>query len=374
MRQLSELVDGLDRRGHSVSVVALYPKDNDWRHLWGAGSVNIRTLLSGKRYADIPGPITLIKAVSRLRGILRRERPEIIYAVSGNAARFISWLAVGTLRNAKLVWGFRGAGNQLKLLNNDITYRIPIYTQRWISPFIPLAIYNSDAGLTFREGAGYNVKKQLVIYNGFDTGKFAPDAEARNRMRREWRVSGKEKLIGVAGRVTPAKGFHIFLKAASFILKERTDVRFICVGDGDGSYKGDIKAQSGKLGLSDRIVWRGTENDMTSIYNGIDILCSSSYAEGFPNVIGEAMACGVPCVVTDVGDSAKIVGDTGIAVPLGEPEALAKGLLAMMERLPRIDPILIRARIVENFTFPRMVDETEKALRELLDGGQPECP
>jgi len=101
----------------------------------------------------------------------------------------------------------------------------------------------------------------------------------------------------------------------------------------------------------------------------MDICCTASSAGGFQDVIGEAMACGVPCVVTDVGDSAKIVGDSGIAVPYDNPEMLARGLLTMIDRLPGIEPQDIRARILENYTVERMVDQTETALRDLLNDG-----
>ena len=153
------------------------------------------------------------------------------------------------------------------------------------------------------------------------------------------------------------------------MFENHTDGCVVCVGDGEKSYKRDMKTLSQKLGLSDYLIWTGTENNMTSVYNAIDILCSAScWGEGFPNVIGEAMVCGTPCVVTDVGDSAKIVGDMGIVVPHSEPGMLAKGLLAMIEKLPEIEPTQIRERIVENFTLERMADETEKALKELLNG------
>src|SRR5207248_7530370 len=86
------------------------------------------------------------------------------------------------------------------------------------------------------------------------------------------------------------------------------------------------------LGLGSRLIWAGTRRDMQKVYNAFDILVSSSYGEGFSNVIGEAMACGVPCVVSDVGDSARIVGSTGIVVPAREPEALAQGMHSALLR------------------------------------------
>jgi glycosyltransferase involved in cell wall biosynthesis len=368
LRQVSELVTSLGRKGHDISLVAMYPIDSNWQQLWNADSVNISTLFSRKPYTELPGPITIIKAVSRLRHIIMKEQTEILYSFAGNAAMLVSSLTVGTLSETKLIWGIRGSGNPLKLLSNDIKYKASLYILKCISPFVPLVIANSDAGLSFRQGIGHNFVKHLVIHNGFDTEKFKPDTGARNRLRQELGVSKKEILIGIAGRVVPDKGFHLFLKAAALILIERKGVRFVCVGDGDEAYKKRMALLSKDLGLDDRVIWTGFKEDMNSVFNALDILCSSSYGEGFPNVVGEAMACGVPCVVTDVGGSAKIVGDLGIVVPPGDTKMLAEGLLAMIERLPEIKPTRIRTRIVENFTPERMAEETETALRELLRG------
>jgi len=366
MRQLSHLVRNLDLRGHTISVVAMYPTDVNWKELWEAESINIETLFPSKPYKDIPGPLTSMKLISRLRGILKREDPDILYNFGGHVTRLISWLTVRTMPGIKIVWGVRGSGNLFYLGKNDIKYKIRYYLENQVSAYVPLVIYNSDASYAFRNKKGHSYKNQLVINNGFNTEKFKPDAEARSRTRREWGVSETKKLIGIAGRFVPAKGFHIFLKAAASVLKERTDVRFVCVGTGGRNYTMDLENLSSELILTNHIIWAGYKSDMTSVYNSFDIYCSSSYAEGFPNSIGEAMACGVPCVVTDVGDSARLVGDTGTVVPHDDPEMLAKGLLAMIERLPQIDSETTRARILENFTIERMVDQTEMALQELL--------
>jgi glycosyltransferase involved in cell wall biosynthesis len=140
------------------------------------------------------------------------------------------------------------------------------------------------------------------------------------------------------------------------------------VGDGEEAYKKSLELSSRELGLSDRLIWAGFKKDMCSVFNALDVLCSASYGEGCPNVVGEAMACGVPCVVTNVGASAEIVGDLGIVVPSGDPKMLADGLLAMIERLPEIEPERLRSRIVENFSIEIMVDKTEKALENLFRG------
>ncbi len=368
LRQVSQLASTLDRRGHDVSVVAMYTKDGNWEHLWNADSVSIRTLFPRKPYMHIPGPVTLIKAVSRLKDILGKEETEIVYTFVGNAALFVSLAAVSTISGkTKLVWGIRGSGSKFKQFSDDIRYKILLYAQKCVSPYVPLVISNSDEGLSFRLDTGHKFIKQIVIYNGIDTEKFKPDSEARNRLRLDWGISKAEILIGTAGRIVYAKGFHLFLQAASIIIKERPDVRFVCIGDGEEPYKRSMELLGNELGISDRLIWSGFKKDMNSALNTLDIFCSSSYGEGFPNVVGEAMACGVPCVVTDVGASAKIVGDLGIVVPSGDARMLAEGLREALNRLADFDSRQLRRRVVDNFSVEKMVDRTEMALREVLN-------
>jgi len=241
LRQLSQLVVNIERKGHVISVVALYLSDTNWKHLWAPESRNIEVLFPSKPYTDIPDPITLIKATSRLRKIIKNEKPDILYSFGGHAPRFLSLLAAGTSRDIKLVWRYRGAGHKLLLLNNDIKYKTLLCIDKYISNFVDLGVYNSDATFSYNGGLGNHPKKQCVISNGFDTEKFKPGPEARDQVRRELGVSEDEKLIGIVGRVIPGKGYHIFLKAAASVLKERADVRFVCVGDGNKTYNSDLE-------------------------------------------------------------------------------------------------------------------------------------
>jgi glycosyltransferase involved in cell wall biosynthesis len=223
-------------------------------------------------------------------------------------------------------------------------------------------ISNSEAGLIGRNTGGYRFSKRLIINNGFDTDEFKPDSQARIRLRSQWKIKN-EALIGIVGRLFVSKGHRIFLEAAALLWKERTDVRFVIVGDGPD--KRELELLSQELRLQESLIWAGARQDMPAVYNALDILCSSSYSEGFPNVIGEAMACGVPCVVTDVGDSTKIVGDQGIVVPAGDPRVLAKGLKTMLVKLKDTKPIEIRDRIVRHFSLENLVDATETALNQI---------
>lgn len=363
VRQISILSEHLARRGHDVSVLALYTMNQNWKLIWKLDSIDVQSLLIQHPAGVLSAGVKLIKATLELRNLLKRGNIQILYSYQGHVARFISWLATRGVANTRLIWGIQGSGQRNTLYRNDWKVSLPFHLCRWVSVSIPLMIANSEAGYAHRKASGYHCINQLVVDNGFDTDKFKPDPEARTRVRSEWKIKD-EKLIGVVARLAPSKGHPTFLDAAALLSKERKDLRFVIVGDGPRDYLGKLQLLSQELVVSDHIMWVGAREDMSAIYNALDILCSSSYTEGFPNVIGEAMACGVPCVVTDVGDSAKIVGDEGIVVPPANPQMLAKGLRAMLLKLSDIKPYQIRDRIVKHFTIESMVDKTEKILIE----------
>lgn len=240
---------------------------------------------------------------------------------------------------------------------------------RWVAPSVPLTISNSEAGHVLA-ARNYRCQKHIVVFNGIDVDRFRPDPQGRARVRAEWNIPANQMLIGLVGRLAPEKDHPTFLHAAARLAAGCRDVRFVLVGDGSRPYRERLLQLSGELGLEDSLVWAGTRSDMPAVYSALDVLCLASFTyEGFPNVVAEAMACGVPCVVTNVGDSALIVGELGIVVPRADPQALAAGLGKMLEGLDAIQPHRLRQRIVSRFSVETMVVATERALLEAYDRG-----
>jgi glycosyltransferase involved in cell wall biosynthesis len=168
------------------------------------------------------------------------------------------------------------------------------------------------------------------------------------------------------------KDHATFLRAAARALTDAGDVRFVCVGDGDPALAERLRALSAELGIADRVRWEPARLDPRDVYCALDVLTSAScYGEGFPNVVGEAMACGVACVVTRCGDAPHLVGDTGMAVPIGDPDALA----GAWRDLSKVDRSALgsaaRARMVAEFSAERLVQRTAEALVASLDGDRP---
>jgi glycosyltransferase involved in cell wall biosynthesis len=172
------------------------------------------------------------------------------------------------------------------------------------------------------------------------------------------------------GRLDPMKDHSVFLEAAAVLANTRKETRFVCIGSGRLEYQTKLQTLAKHLGLGDRLLWLGTREDMPAVWNALDIaVSSSSYGEGLSNAIGEAMASGVPCAVTDVGDSAWIVGDTGEVVPPKDPIALRNAIERLLDKKSHT-AAEIRLRVVECLSVDSLVGNTERALLTLISKSQ----
>ena len=236
----------------------------------------------------------------------------------------------------------------------------------WMSRFPDAIIANSRAGCAYHVAQGYPSGKTVVIPNGVDTDKFYPDLQARAGLRKEWGVTEQDNLVGIVGRLDPMKDHPVFLKAAALLRKERKNIRFVCVGDGPEDYRHTLHTLATRLGLGDCLLWVAARDDMPAVYNALDVAAStSSFGEGLSNVTSEAMACGVPCVVTDVGDSAWLVGNHGEVVPPKNHAALKKAIEKLLDQRPYAGA-QIRQRVIDELSTKKLVLNTESLLQGLL--------
>lgn len=359
-RQLIELVRGLRHSEFDITVLNLYAGGALLPDLARLEDVTVLDLGKKRRWH-------LASFLWRLANVVREVRPNIIHGYLG--VPNLLALALARPLRAKVVWGVRASG--LDWSRYDWLERLVFQLQCLGSRFVDLVVANSRAGLDYHAAHGFPRQKLTVIPNGIDAERFAPDREARQSVRSEWGIGDEETVIGLVGRLDPMKGHSTFLRAAALVAERRTDVRFVCVGDGAGPYAEELRRLGHDLGFDRRLAWVGARRDVEAVYNGLDVACSSSvFGEGFPNVVGEAMACGVPCVVTDVGDAAWVVGDTGIVVPPGHPEALAAGMETLIGKTSGARLALgsrARARIVAEFSPNRLVQRTAEALLGLVE-------
>jgi len=361
-RQLVLLSKGLHDRGHEVVVATFYSGDGGplERELLQAG-VRIRPLHKQGRWDVVAFLLRLIRVV-------REERPDIVhsYLPDPNLMGVVLKPLFPTIR---IVWGVRTSC--MDLSRYDWLDRLSFKLNCWLSRFADAIIVNSHGGREDHITSDYPAEKMVVIHNGIDTERFRPDHEARRSTRLGWNVKDHERLIGIVARLDPMKDHPTFLEAAASIVRKQNNVRFICVGDGPAHYRASLQDLAKTLGLTEHVIWEGAREDVSSVYCAFDLLVSSSsFGEGFSNVIGEAMACGVPCVVTNVGDSAWVVGDQGEVVPPKNPVALMQAIEKLLNQ-NRYDPAEIRQRVVDQLSVSSLVTNTEQVLNALIQGSMP---
>ena len=269
--------------------------------------------------------------------------------VGGLAARLAGCKAV--------VWGIRSASLS-PLLMGRFT-RIVAWLCARLSGFVPVAIATcSQEAAKVHKRLGYDASKFEVIANGFDLKIFKPDADARKRFRQAWGVSDNEVLLGCVARWDPYKDHANLLEAMSIARMGACQFRCVLVGGGLDDRNPALNELMAKYNLFGAIILAGKQSDISSVMNALDLHILPSASEAFPNVVAEAMACGVPAVVTDVGDAALIVGNTGWVVAPQNPSLLAQAVVNAVAGV-RSDGHLQRShaarqRIAENFSMEKM--------------------
>ena len=358
-RQFAELATGLARRDNEVLAVTLGPGGPLASIIVGARllHLNKRTRLDN------------LRVLFSLASLLRQTRPQVHYtflsapAVLGGVLRPLfpdTRLVVG-VRATQVDFSHYGYGRAGRLMD-----RLEAHAARQADAVIA----NSLAGRDDCLKRGVPVQRCHAVPNGIDTDRCRPGKSLGIELRHKWAADGgKGPLIGLVARLDPMKDHPTFIKAAALLAKTHPEARFVCVGGGPEDYATSLRQQANALGLSEGMIWAGTQTDMPAVYNALDLLClSSRFGEGFPNVLGEAMACGVPCITTDVGDAAQVVGETGVVVLSQNAPALADGIAAQLDRLGHEGDNLrnaCRDRIVSNFSVERMVAKTEELLLSL---------
>jgi len=274
---------------------------------------------------------------------------------------------VGKILKVPVIWNIRHSNLDPKYNKKTTIWAAKICAK--FSKILPKKIICcSHASKDVHSKLGYDENKMVVIPNGFDLDVFLPDKQGREKVRKELGLDDKTIVIGFAARFDPQKDHKNFFEAARIVHKIYPNVHFLLCGNRINWDNKKLREWIEKSGVEKVTHLLGRRDDIKNVYNSIDIFCSSSYGEGFPNVIGEAMACEIPCVVTNVGDSAIIVGDTGFVVPPKNPEALAEAIIKMIEIGEEKRKVLgkkARDRIKENYSIEKIVNSYEQLYKKV---------
>jgi len=217
---------------------------------------------------------------------------------------------------------------------------------------------------------GYSAAEMIVIPNGIDIAVFQPDGFARSQIREELGLEDGTLLVGLCARFHPDKDHRTFFQAAGRLHAEMPDVHFVLWGKDIVPDNKTLMEWIQKNGLGGRIHLLGVRSDSNRLFASVDIAALSSLTEAFPTVIGEAMACGVPCIATDVGDNRIIIGSTGVIVPRRDPDSLARGMQDLLFR-PfdcRMKGEMARQRIIGQYSLIKMTAEYAAMYRDIMMG------
>ena len=330
-------------------------------------SIGVPVTMIGMR-RGLPGPGTF----ARLTRSVRRARPDLVQTWLYHSD-LLGGLASRLARTrAPLIWNLRGNGPTPG--RDKLTTLWTARACATVSKRIPARIVaNSRSGRQRHIELGYDAGRIEVIPNGFDTDRFQPSDTARQTIRNELGLPPDALLIGMAARWDPLKDFPTMIEAASRLVAVQPRLHVLLCGPGIESSNSELSAviesTSGDRGWSDRLHLLGRRSDMPSWQAALDVAVLASFSEGFPNVMGEAMACGVPCVATDAGGSAELLGDTGRLVEVGDAGALAEAVGDLLAGPPAARRKLGRAgreRIVREFTLERMVERFEATWNDVL--------
>jgi glycosyltransferase involved in cell wall biosynthesis len=351
-RQISLLAPALAGIGATVVLATDYPGGRFSAGLEARGVKLVSLEKRSRWHLAAPG--------ARLTQLMRHEQIDVLYSVMPTA-NLVSALLRPALGRTRLVWGVRSSDVRTRRLSALETGLLNAEAQ--LSPVPDAVIFNSESGLRHALARSWHPRSRHVVPNGFDEGDFSFDTAARDRVRAEFGVRSDEKLVGIVARLDPVKDHDTFIRAASILARRGSDARFIVVGEGSKSWTARLRSLAADLGVGGRVRFAGNRTDVRSVFSALDLCCLTSVSEGFPNVLAEAMLCGVPCVSTDVGDARAILGPYGGVVPARIEGALADAIDAALASRPARP--LLRDHIVEHFSIPRLARETMAVLEKV---------
>jgi len=354
--QLVELAVAMRKQGHEVRVVTLIP-----------GGENAKRLRDAKIQLDDLGMhrgVPTLCAIFRLAQLLREWRPDVLQSWLYHAD-LLATIVTPFAKSTALVWNVRCSVLD-PCDHSRFLFMIIRQLARW-SKYPVAVVTNSSSGREFHDQIGYRPRRWHVIPNAIDTEKYRPSDSARDEVRAELGLRKDTLLIALVARFHPMKDHRSFLTAVKPIMDEYPDVHVALVGPGIELGNPELARLIVDADFQDRLHLLGSRIDMPRLQAAWDIAVSASYSEGFSNTIAEAMACGVPCVSTEAGDAALLLGNTGRLVPLRDSEAMGiavRELLGLSIKERRALGVAARRRIEMEFGLSRVVEHYLQIYRD----------
>jgi len=371
---LTHIITGLDTGGAEMMLYKLLRAGSGTTEPWVVSLMDDGTL--GSRIRELGVPLTTLnlragrptlRAARQLRRHFSQVGPAVVqgWMYHGNLAAVVAMLGNGP--RCPMVWNITHTLYDIK--HERRLTRCVIRLNAMLSGRPAAIVFDSHTSLRQHVAFGFDSERSRVIPNGFELDRFRPDPDILERVRRELGFDSSTVLIGLIARFHPMKDHATFLRAAARLVPRSPKARFVLAGRGVEPGNKELASEIDRLHLWQHVKLLGEHPDTAQLLPALDVAClSSAWGDAFPNIVGEAMACGVPCVVTNVGDSAMIVGDTGRVVPPRDPDALAgalETLLAMEGASRRSLGLAARERVRTHFAMPNIVHQYDALYAEM---------
>jgi len=354
--QAIALAAALQHDGHTVTMATL--ADGPLRSVVESRGLAMHVLprVAGLALSAVPG----------LTRFLTTCKPQVVYAFLE-----VQWLLalaaasrLPTAHRPRVVLGLRTSDYDAPPA--PLKARVVRTLARYATPRADLLIANSHSGLDSYRAFAPEAPAGVVVHNGIDVARFAPSPSLRAHWRRAWSLPTDATIVGHVGRLHPVKDHELLLHAFSRARVDRRAFHLVCVGHGEPERVAALERLAEALGIASRVHFVGGLVETHTVYPAFDVLALSSRREGFPNVVAEAMACGVPAVVTDSGASADIVAEFGEVAPVGDIDAFADALSRLLARYSSTLTHDVRTHIVSNFSLGATASRTAAALQSLF--------
>lgn len=356
---LERLVDA-QRRGGRVhpSVVSLTTTGPIGRSLQSIG-VPVHALGSRSVHA---APRVVVNLFRHIRSV----RPDVVQTWMYHSD-LLGGIAAKLEGATPVVWGIRSSTPLRAISLSNMTALACAATSRVLPRVI---VCNSDAGKRAHAAIGFPAGRIRVIPNGCDLTRFEASSALRAAARVRFGCPDDAVVIGTVGRMDPHKAYDTFVHAIGQVMRQDSRVRMLMAGRGLDPRNVQLQTWLSAAGVDKtRVVLAGEQDDPVPAFAALDVFCLSSVREGFPNVVMEAMAMELPCVVTDAGDARQIVGETGSVVPVGDVDGLATALSSLVNAAPcdrRAIGTRARRRVEARFSMDKAVAAFESVYEGLL--------
>lgn len=366
MKSILHIITGLDDGGAEAVLYRLITNDNSCRHtiisLMGPGKYGpllqqkgftVHSLNMGKGKVTLKGLFSIWRLLNQSKYDILQTwmyHADLIGGIIGrlSGVNQIYWcIHNSTLVKGQTHWKTLMVTNFCAALSYVVPKKIISCAQRAIEANV---------------SQGYAASKFCLVPNGYDLSMFKPDLQKGKTFRDKWAIKKEIFLIGIVARFDPQKDILNLIKALSLVRKSGLNFNLIMVGAGMESINEELLGWIKSSGIEDLVIMLGQQNNIPEIMNGIDLLTlSSKYGEAFPNVLCEAMACGTPCVATNVGDVEVIISNNGWVVPPQSPELLAHAIIQAAKQwenqsLWQSKKEKARQHIEHNFSIQTMVE------------------